>query len=176
MTGEEWRSHPTFPVDCSTYGRVRNQRTGHIYETNQIYRQIKIYTPERIQRKIHHLMYETFYGPIPDGLDILHHDEHLPQPFINSHSNLSLGTDSQNSTDRFSKGRGWRPTGERNPQGHLTEDDVREIRRLWGTRDPNLPHNSRKHTITGKYLSERFGITIHNVSKIIHGTLWSHLS
>jgi hypothetical protein len=174
-TGEIWNPHPSFPVDCSTYGRIRNQKTGHIYKTNQIYRHIVIYTPEKTKKKIHHLMYETFYGEIPDGLDVLHYDEYLPQPFINSHSNLSLGTDSINSHDRFNKNRGWRPTGEKNPRGHLTEEDVREMRRLWGTRDPNLPHNSRGHKITGKFLSEKYGITIQNVSKIIKGTLWSHI-
>lgn len=175
-TDEVWRPHPSFPVECSTFGRVRSKRTGHIYTTNQIYRNIVFYeNTKKHSRKIHHLMYETFYGTIPEGLDVLHYDEYLPQPFINSHSNLSLGTDSLNSKDRFNKNRGWRPTGSRNHTTDLTDEDVIEIRRLWGTRDPNLSQNSRKHKITGKVLAERYGITIHTLSRIIHRRSWTHL-
>lgn len=68
------------------------------------------------------LNYEAWYGEIPDGCIVMHHDEMLPLPWLHSPGNLNLGTDKLNAIDRQRKGRGKRQCGELNSSFKMTKE------------------------------------------------------
>lgn len=83
--------------------------------------------------KAHRFAYELAYGPIPDGMDVLHHCDNPPccRP-----DHLFRGTAADNGRDMVAKGRhgSWRHPeqmvrGERHHQAKLTAQQVTEIRR-----------------------------------------------
>lgn len=76
--------------------------------------------------RAHRAAYERVHGPIPDGLIVCHRCDNPP---CCNPAHLFLGTQADNQRDKKNKGRTSR--GERNGGGgKLTENDVREIRRL----------------------------------------------
>ena len=89
-------------------------------------------------KKVHRVAYETYVGPIPEGIFVLHHCDN-PPCFNPEH--LFLGTHQTNMDDMYSKGRGpvgeksgkhtkpeSCPRGSKHPNSKLTEKDVAEIR------------------------------------------------
>ena len=66
--------------------------------------------------RAHRFAWETFRGPIPDGLCVCHHCD--VTSCVNP-DHLFLGTQLENAQDRERKGRGNQPSGERN--GHHTK-------------------------------------------------------
>lgn len=107
---------------------------------------------------VHRLMLETFVGPCPDGMECRHLDGN---PKNNSLGNLAWGTKKQNGEDRISHG--TRHNGERSPISKLTDENVREIRKL--SRDG----------LTQYEIASRFGIVRENVSAILVGRTWKHV-
>lgn len=99
----------------------------------------------------HRLSWELHNGKIPDGLHVCHKCDN--KLCVNP-AHLFLGTNADNMLDW--KKKGLSPKGEKNPMSKLTEDVVREIRRLsesgWTQRD----------------LIEKFGVSQSSVSNIIH--------
>jgi len=78
----------------------------------------------------HRISWEIHNGPIPDGLNVLHHCD-IPACVNPSH--LYLGTQKDNVRDMIVRGRAnWenRKAGEENGNAKLTETEVREIRKL----------------------------------------------
>lgn len=73
----------------------------------------------------HRFAYELTYGPIPDGLFVCHRCDNPPcvRP-----DHLFLGTVTDNNRDTDSKGR--TSHGEAHPSAKLSDQDVRDIRRL----------------------------------------------
>ena len=101
--------------------------------------------------KAHRISWELHYGPIPEGLCVLHHCDNPPcvRP-----DHLFLGTQSDNLADMTAKGRRVRhgAAGEANVKARLTWDEVRAIRASAGE--------------TGNQLAARYGVTrgeIYNV-------------
>jgi hypothetical protein len=69
-------------------------------------------------------------GPIPDGMLVIHSCDN---PSCVNPSHLSLGTHQDNMDDMAEKGRTRHPVGISHHRTTITEDDVREIRRLVAT-------------------------------------------
>ncbi len=72
--------------------------------------------------------WELTNGPIPDGLEACHHCDGGDIGCVRS-DHLFLGTHAENMADMAAKGRGT--PGEKSPNAKLTDEWVREIRRLF---------------------------------------------
>jgi hypothetical protein len=104
----------------------------------------------------HRLMYENIYGPIPDGMLVMHTCDN-PQCVRPGH--LKLGTNADNTADSLAKGRhkGYR--------GGLDEFDVLSIRerRLAGERVKDIAKDYA-HLVSA--------CAIHSV---VSGKTWTHV-
>jgi hypothetical protein len=98
---EEWKTHPMFPeYQVSTHGRFRNSH-GIISQQRRIrngakYSLVGFGTSNKY---IHKLVWETWVGEIPEGMDIMHNDT-APLCEDGSYRNwlcdLSIGTHKEN--------------------------------------------------------------------------------
>lgn len=103
----------------------------------------------------HRIAYELTYGPIPDGLHVLHSCDNPPccRP-----DHLFLGTGSDNMRDAVAKGR-WGDRARHGPDHHsakLTAKQVREIR-------------VRVNTETSAGLAREFNVSHKTIRKIRDG-------
>jgi hypothetical protein len=110
--------------------------------------------------RIHVLMLMAFVGPRPNGQVGRHIDDDKSN---NKLSNLAWGTLKQNSQDAVRNGC-FDFRGERNGRAKLTENDVREIRKL------------RAAGLTQKQVAQRFGIHWMRVSEIDRKKAWAHVA
>jgi hypothetical protein len=104
----------------------------------------------------HRLSYETFVGPVPDGLDVMHLCDN---PSCINPGHLQAGTHKQNMEDCSRKGRA--ANGEKNSQSKLTLAEVKEMIRL------------RKESQIGfKELGAMFGVCTMQACRICNGKRW----
>jgi hypothetical protein len=110
-------------------------------------------------KRAHRVSYELYIGPIPPGLDVLHHCDNPPcvRP-----SHLFLGTDFDNQQDCKRKGRRYDAKGIRNPNVALTEDNVKDIRNF-------------HPVLSAIKLANHFGVKRAAIHKIIHYRTWKAL-
>jgi HNH endonuclease len=113
-------------------------------------------------RLAHRQSYETFVGPIPPGLCVLHHCD---TPSCVRPDHLFLGTTADNYWDSARKGRATRLRGSRHQNAKLTEADVREIRQL--------AVNGGRGIVTA--LANRFHVGYRTIGRVIQRTRWGHL-
>lgn len=112
--------------------------------------------------KAHRVAYELVIGPIPDGMEVLHHCDNPPccNPI-----HLAAGTHLENMIDCGKKGRRASFAGSANGNAKITEDDVRSIRKFYAT---------------GGYsyfeLGNHFGVGKSTIHKIITGVAWRHVA
>jgi hypothetical protein len=97
----------------------------------------------------HRLAFEETFGPIPDGLQVLHHCD--TRGCVNP-SHLFLGTQSDNMRDMVAKGRCH--------LAKLNQTQVSELRALASTGVP------------AHELSQRFHVGSQQVLKIVRGLSW----
>src|SRR5215467_11529104 len=97
---------------------------------------------------IHRLVWTWNYGPIPDGLFVLHSCDN---PACARPDHLFLGTHQDNMDDMMKKGRSSDQRGARNANAKLTPKQVVEIRSAKGSQES---------------IARRYGITQSMVSKI----------
>lgn len=120
---EEWKQYPKYPeYQVSTHGRFKNSY-GTITKqrrlrTGQKTKQVSF---KNSQKYIHILVWETWVGPIPEGMEIMH-DDTAPLQEDGSYRNwlcdLSLGTRKENMIS-FHK---YKNTQETQQQNHFVEN------------------------------------------------------
>ena len=113
-------------------------------------------------RVAHRLSWEIYIGPIPEGLNVLHHCD--TPPCVNP-AHLFLGTDRDNTRDMIAKGRRHNSpaVGEQVGSSKLTEEQIQEIRRLY------YPGVNQKE------LGLRFKVAQSAISKIVTKKNWKHI-
>lgn len=117
----------------------------------------------------HRVSWEIHFGPIPDGLLVLHRCDNPP---CSRPDHLFLGTNSDNARDREAKGRGYKGPGGTLPhkqgsahgRSKLTEDQVVTIRSL------------RKSGATYAQLAKMFGVGGQTIQKAATGLTWRHVA
>jgi hypothetical protein len=114
-------------------------------------------------RTSHTLAWELTYGPIADGLWVLHKCD--VRRCCNP-SHLFLGTAADNSQDMGRKGRhpGNGLKGDRHPNARLTTEQVIEIRRLASV-------GWKQTAIAGHY-----GVTVQQINQIVHRKSWKEVA
>lgn len=107
---------------------------------------------------------------IPEGMCVCHVCDN---PSCCNPSHLFLGTNQENTDDKMKKGR-WKSRflfGEEHPQhgelskhNKLSEDNVREIRSMWASKEFTL-----------RDIAKKFGVTHGVINNINHGRKWAWL-
>ena len=119
----------------------------------------------------HRFAWELEHGPIPEGMNVLHHCDNPPCCNAQHPNHLFLGTFSDNTRDMHEKGRdnSWMKRlpdevahGRLPPFHKLTLDDVRYIRQRQGI--------DRSAT-----LAERFGVHVTVIQRIWSRTTWGYV-
>lgn len=117
----------------------------------------------------HRHAYELTFGPIPNGMNVLHHCDNPPcmEP-----THFFLGTQKNNIDDCTSKGR----RRQRHPH-KLTEQDVREIRAK--AHPGHIGRLSNAELAAGfesqSSLAARFGVSQPYISSIVRRESWTHI-
>lgn len=122
-------------------------------------------------QRAHRYAWTIAYGPIPNGLCVLHRCDNPPcvRP-----DHLWLGTQVDNMRDKTRKGRGRTGPGSRaggpralkgeaHPRARLTESDVRTIREL------------RAVGVPAALLAKRFQVPRNHIWMIEHRRTWKHI-
>ena len=114
------------------------------------------------ENKAHRISWQLARGLIPKGQRVLHRCDvrHCVNP-----DHLFLGTQADNVADMVAKGRNRSPglPGTKNPQAKLTENIVREMRRLHGG-------GKSQHQ-----LAREWGVSPMTVNRAVNGKCWSHV-
>jgi hypothetical protein len=110
----------------------------------------------------HALAFTLLSNPIPKGKCVLHKCDNPP---CCNPKHLWLGTKRQNNKDRDKKKRTNPAKGERHWHAKLTDDNVREIRRLYW-----------KEGWLQKDIAAKFGVVHQIISAIVNRTDWAHIT
>ncbi len=162
---EEWRLIPRFNghYSASNFGRVRREisatraKAGHVMRltNSRGYANVGVsVTGKSSTFRVHRLVWETFRGPIPEGLVINHKDG---DPQNNRIGNLECVTTQANILHAFND-LGRRPTGEK-----LTADMVVRIR------------EDRAMGDSLKTIAKEYGVTATCISYVATGKKWKHV-
>jgi hypothetical protein len=107
----------------------------------------------------HRFAYELTYGPLDDGVCVLHRCDNPP---CCNPDHLFLGTRKDNADDKVSKGR--QAQGEQHGIAKMSADDVRFIRERYAAGG-----------ISMKKLGAQCGISKSEVFYIVHRKVWDHI-
>ena len=116
--------------------------------------------------RAHRIAYELHFGPVPDGLHVLHHCDNPP---CCNPNHLYAGTNAQNVSDKMARCRQSHTglPGSRNPAANLNERAVLEIKRLL--------QNDNSRTMSA-VIKARYDISAAVLSAIRRGKTWAHVT
>ena len=117
---EVWRTIPGWEglYEASTHGRIFSLRTGRVLKSamNRRHRHVALARGDQGRSyRVHKIVAETFIGPCPDGMEVLHRDD---DPDNNRIDNLHYGTRSENMLDRVRLGTHHYSRRDQCKQGH----------------------------------------------------------
>jgi hypothetical protein len=112
-------------------------------------------------RIAHRMSYELYVGEIPSGLLVCHHCD---QPECINPEHLFLGTDLDNSNDKFLKGRQRFLVGEDNVTSKLTTFEIVEIK------------NMLKEGIGLTVIAKKYNTSRSNIDSIKKHKSWRHIN
>lgn len=178
---EEWRDVPGYEgiYQASNLGRVRSldhivsvrrgdtlfvrPRRGRVFrpQDNGDGRKFIILSKDGVHQiwKVHRVITAAFLGSCPEGLQVNHING---DPSDNRICNLEYVTPKENMKHRADV-LGMTQYGTDNPANRLSEDNVREIRKLRAT------------GMTYKRIADTFGVTPSAAQNIIYGKTWAWL-
>lgn len=109
----------------------------------------------------HRVMWELYYGSVPDGMLVLHKCDN--PPCVNP-KHLFLGTYLDNVRDMIAKDRVKYVRGEQHGHAKFKDGDIRNIRQLY------------KDGQYSQYkLAEMYNVCTREIRKIVHNELWKHI-
>lgn len=108
----------------------------------------------------HRVSYEHTYGPIPEGLIVLHACDNPP---CMNPGHLRAGSVRENTQDMLDRGRHIPPVGERNGMSRITDDVA------WSILDTRA-ESGRSYVDIAK----QFGVSMSLVALIVKGRRWRH--
>lgn len=112
----------------------------------------------------HRLAWTLTFGPIPDGLWVLHHCDN--PPCVNAPGGcLYLGDHEQNVADKVRRGR--QIDGERHGRAKLTAAQVAEIRERY-----IFPSFEGAHDSNARALAKEFGVDRTQIQRLARGESW----
>ena len=111
--------------------------------------------PGQNERGAHRIAWQLCYGPIPDGLHVLHRCDN--RSCVNP-DHLFLGTNAENIADCRAKGRFH--NGSRHPMARLSYESAREIRR------------SLIEGVTMSALARKYGVSTGAILRIKKNQTW----
>ncbi|MBU8770315.1 HNH endonuclease [Cytobacillus oceanisediminis] len=118
------------------------------------------YSDKGTTKPMSRFIYEQMYGEIPMGLVVRHTCDN--RECINP-EHLILGTQKDNMNDMMSKNRNNQPRGEKSGKSKLTEEQVRQIRRLLDK------------GVDTKEIARKFNIHFGYVTYIRTRKVWKHV-
>ena len=141
-------------VPCHVSAKIRKQRLN----AQRGYMQCDLKRPEsRFHTfNVHNLIMLAFVGPKPNGCDVCHLNGDRAD---NRLLNLRYDSRAANMADKWMHG--TQPFGERHAMSVLTEDDVREMRRL---------NSSRQYTQSE--IGRMFGVRRETVNGVVNYREW----
>lgn len=118
---ERWRQIPNHPTYyASDRGRIWSARAGRVLRPDYASsRYGRIDLDSRRTVPIHHLVAQTWLGPRPEGMLVLHRND---DPRGNNIENLYYGTLSDNQYDAVANGRHHEAKKTECPRGHSYDD------------------------------------------------------
>lgn len=130
--------------------------TGSRFGLHREYGQVNL---DKRRMGAHRAMWIILRGPIPDGLDLLHH---CGQTLCINPGHVHLGSHRQNLAEALEGrlGHHWQPRGEAHPHAKLTSIQVEEIRAR--RRDGELQ----------RVLAQEYGVSQPQISYITRGIKW----
>lgn len=178
---EVWKDIPSFEgiYQASTDGRIKRVSNGPSTYAGRIlkptthyngYMEVSLCADGKQYKslRIHTLVLITFSKPKPDGYQCRHLDGNKQN---NRLTNLVWGTSKENANDRRNHG-GYKGTrGSKNITAKLTENQVKEIRKLLGSTLKNK-HNKG---LTLKQIAQQYGVSIPTISAIKIGRTWKNM-
>lgn len=105
------------------------------------------------------IVWELAHGPIPSGVEVCHRCDN---PLCLRTSHLFLGTHIENMRDMDLKGRRFTPIGEKSGSAKLSEEQVREIRVLYGSQSFPM-------------LAKRYNVSLYTVWAVVRRKKWKHI-
>lgn len=111
--------------------------------------------------RVHRVSFETFKGPIPDGIFVCHSCD---VPLCVNPDHLFLGTLQDNNRDMYLKGRNAKFYGDDNVRSKLKSTDIPKILEL------------KSQGVGHKRIAKQYGVSGHTIRSIYIGRTWSHVS
>jgi len=126
------------------------------------YETVALYCNGFLKRKpLHRVVYEAYFGKIPDGMQI----NHIDGVKTNNHlDNLEAVTPKQNTQHAWRIGLCTKQLGEDCSTSKLKDDDIRKIRQM------------SKSGISQNKIAKVYNLHQTNVHYILVGKTWSHVS